>query len=175
MAEGAAERMVWAVEALETRPSDRVLEVGCGHGVAIDLVSRGLVGGSVLGVDRSARMIAQATKRNARHVAAGRCRFEVAALADAALEGGPFDIVFAINVGLIWREDPTVALARLRERVAEGGQAYFFAQAPPQMRAPVPGVLPERLAACGWEVTATRHATLPTSRCLCIVARPAHG
>lgn len=172
---GAAERIVWAVDALEVRPADRVLEVGCGHGVAIDRVCRALDGGSVLGVDRSARMIAQAMKRNAQNVADGRCSFEVAALADAALEGGPFDIVFAINVGLFWREDPSAALTRLRGRVAPGGRAYFFAQAPPQMRAPAPGELPERLSACGWEVTTMRHATLPTSRCLCVAARPARG
>src|ERR671935_1623129 len=38
MAGKASERFVWAVETLEVRPADRLLEVGCGHGVAVSLV-----------------------------------------------------------------------------------------------------------------------------------------
>ena len=38
MAGKASERFVWAVDTLEVRPTDRLLEVGCGHGVAVSLV-----------------------------------------------------------------------------------------------------------------------------------------
>jgi cyclopropane fatty-acyl-phospholipid synthase-like methyltransferase len=38
MAGKASERFVWAVDILEVRPADRLLEVGCGHGVAVSLV-----------------------------------------------------------------------------------------------------------------------------------------
>lgn len=37
-APGASERIAWAVEQLGVQPDDRILEIGCGHGVAVSLL-----------------------------------------------------------------------------------------------------------------------------------------
>ena len=41
MAGTASQRIVWAVDTLEVGPTDRLLEVGCGHGVAISWSASG--------------------------------------------------------------------------------------------------------------------------------------
>ncbi|MGH3030315.1 MAG: class I SAM-dependent methyltransferase [Gaiellaceae bacterium] len=72
MTERVAERFRWAVETLDPAPSDRLLEIGCGHGVAVSLICRTLSAGTIVAIDRSKSMINQAARRNREHVAEGR-------------------------------------------------------------------------------------------------------
>jgi trans-aconitate methyltransferase len=69
MASKPSERFVWAVDTLTLDPADRVLEVGCGHGVAVSLVCGRLTSGRITAIDRSKKMIEMAARRNRANVA----------------------------------------------------------------------------------------------------------
>jgi SAM-dependent methyltransferase len=124
----ASERQAWAVDALGVEPSDRVLEVGCGHGVAATLVCERLDGGRLTAIDRSAKMIEMATRRNEKHVADGRAVFETVALERADFGEKRFDKVFGVHVADLWRSDE--ALAVVRWHLAPGGRLFVIDQAP---------------------------------------------
>src|SRR3954447_4153909 len=66
------ERSRWVVGLLDIEPDARVLEVGCGPGVAVEAAAACATDGYVCGVDMSPVMVKQATRRNAQAVAAGR-------------------------------------------------------------------------------------------------------
>ncbi|HZG48973.1 MAG TPA: class I SAM-dependent methyltransferase [Thermoleophilaceae bacterium] len=120
-----SERLRSIVEQLDICPDDRVLEVGCGHGVAATFVCERLVGGRLTGVDRSPKMVEAASRRNASHVEAGRAEFLVARLEDLDLGERRFDKVFAVRVGLFHR-DPARARALVEPWLAPGGSVSAF-------------------------------------------------
>jgi ubiquinone/menaquinone biosynthesis C-methylase UbiE len=122
---GASERLLRAVEELGVEPDDRVLELGCGHGVAVDLVCRRLTTGHVTAIDRSQKMIDAARKRNAAHIAAGQATLLCATLADADLDDGHFDKVFGVHFPPL-RHDPQRTRAIVARLLSPGGIARFF-------------------------------------------------
>jgi ubiquinone/menaquinone biosynthesis C-methylase UbiE len=115
-----SERLRRIVEQLDVRPDDRVLEIGCGHGVAATFVCERLERGRLTAIDRSPKMIEAATRRNAAYVEAGTAEFMVATLEDADLGDRRFEVIFAVRVGLFRREPERAR--RLAERwLAPGG------------------------------------------------------
>ena len=122
-------RLQRVVDSLDLRPSDRVLEIGCGHGVAATLVCERLDGGAYTAVDRSPKMVEAARRRNAGHVAAGRAEFLVMALEALELGERRFDVIFAARVGLFHRE-PERARALAERWLAPGGRLVVAYDAP---------------------------------------------
>jgi ubiquinone/menaquinone biosynthesis C-methylase UbiE len=113
-------RLQRVVDRLDIQPDDRVLEIGCGHGVAATMVCDRLETGRLTAIDRSEKMVEVAARRNAAHVEAGRAEFCVATLEDADLGERRFDKIFAVRVGLFHRE-PARAHALAESWLAPGG------------------------------------------------------
>lgn len=122
-------RLSAVVEELAVRPGDRVLEIGCGHGVAATLVCERLVDGRLTAVDRSSTMIEAAARRNAEHVATGRAEFLVADLEALDLGERRFDLVFAVRVRA-FHVDPDSARALVEPWLASGARVRSFMDRP---------------------------------------------
>jgi ubiquinone/menaquinone biosynthesis C-methylase UbiE len=126
------ERLREIVEELDIQPGDRVLEIGCGHGVAATFVCERLDGGRLTAIDRSPKMIVAASGRNAACVTAGKAEFLVRELEDLDLGDRRFDRVFAVRVGLFHRE-PERARGLVEPWLAPGGRVDAFFD-PPRRR-----------------------------------------
>jgi cyclopropane fatty-acyl-phospholipid synthase-like methyltransferase len=168
----ASERLVWAVETLAVEPEDRLLEIGCGHGVAVSLVCEKLDGGSITAIDRSPKMIDVASRRNVHHLAAGTVTLQTASLDEADLGGARFDKIFAINVGMFWRQRPIRELAILRDHLAPEGRLFLFHESPPGSTAPpIAGPVPALLEDNGFTVAEILEQDLERTRVGCVIAK----
>lgn len=110
-----SERLRAIVDALDVHPGQRVLEIGCGHGVAATYVLA--KGAHLTAIDRSAKMVEAARRRNPGG------EFIQATLEDADLGDRRFDTIFAVRVGLFHRE-PERARALAERWLAPGGTLH---------------------------------------------------
>lgn len=124
-----SERLRGVVDQLAIRPGDRVLEIGCGQGVAATMVCQLLTTGTLTAIDRSTKMVEAATRRNAGYVASGKAEFLIASLEDMNLGDRRFDLVFAVRVGLFHR-DPERAHSLLQPWLAPGARVCTFYDVP---------------------------------------------
>lgn len=135
----------WAVGLLDVEADARVLELGCGPGVALAALAERANEGLVVDVDHSPVMIRDAQLRNAAAVAAGRVRLICASVKDllpvARNERGPmelpaapfdmpFDAVLAVNNVGFWSE-PEAWLAGVRHLLRHDGQIALVARRTP--------------------------------------------
>ncbi len=166
----------WAVSLLDVQRTDRMLEIGCGPGIALHEVARHLGDGVVVGVDHSAVMVRQARRRNANGIRAGRVEVQLAA-ADALPDlGAPFDKMLAVNSIGFW-PDPIARLQELRGRLRLGGRIAVVSQprcpgATANTSARAGNDLAGKLTAAGF--TDLRIETLPLSPpAVCVLSKKA--
>jgi SAM-dependent methyltransferase len=121
------QRNRWVASLLDVRPADRILEIGCGPGVAIAALA-GAGAGHVYGLDHSGVMLQQAARRNAAAIRDGRVTLVQSPVDQLppALDG-PFDAILAVNSLAFWPA-PTQRLAELRGRLAPGGRIAIASQ-----------------------------------------------
>jgi ubiquinone/menaquinone biosynthesis C-methylase UbiE len=136
----------WVIDLLDIQPHDRVLEVGFGPGVGIQLLARSASVGYVAGVDYSEAMVAQATARNAQAIERGRVDVRHGSVERLPFADLSFDKALAINSMQVW-PDAGAGLREMRRVLKPGGSiALGFT---PYAGQPKSG-LPEILTAAGF-------------------------
>ncbi len=150
------DRVRLAVDLLDPKPAERVMEVGCGPGVAAAEVCARLTTGSLLATDRSAAAVARTSRRNASAIAAGQLSVRHVELAGLHLSPACLDAAFAVDVNLFWTRDPGPELSVLRRVLAPDGRLVLVYGLGPQDPGRILPILTERLAAGFADVTAHR-------------------
>ncbi|HEX2133692.1 MAG TPA: methyltransferase domain-containing protein [Actinophytocola sp.] len=145
-------RIRWAVDVVAPRPEERLLEIGCGPGVAAALVCDRLTTGHLLAIDRSPTAVARTTARNAAHVAAHRLEVRESTL--AGVRASNLDKAFSVNVNVFWTTDAVPELTALRHALRLGGELFVLYGTGPTATDRVTPVIAKAMVANGFtEVT----------------------
>jgi ubiquinone/menaquinone biosynthesis C-methylase UbiE len=99
------------VALLDVQPHDRVLEIGFGPGVGIELLSGVVSSGRVAGLDVSEEMVEQARLRNVEAIQRGKVELRRGSVEALPFAPETFDKAMAINAMQVWPD----AVAGLRE------------------------------------------------------------
>jgi ubiquinone/menaquinone biosynthesis C-methylase UbiE len=110
------------IEVLDVRPDDKVLEIGFGPGVAIQLLLHRVPAGSVAGVDYSQEMVRQAAARNAAALRNRRVDLRYGSVERLPFADETFDKALAINSMQAW-PDARAGLREIRRVLKHGGNA----------------------------------------------------
>jgi len=170
----------WAVQLLDVQPTDRVIELGCGPGVAIAALATRAIRGLVVGVDHSQVMIRQAQRRNGAAVRAGRVRLIHMPAERLSTIDGPFDVALAVNTVGLW-PNPTARLRELGRLLRPGGRIALVSQprcpgATTATSAAAASELAALLAEAGFEHLRTEMLGLdPPAACVLGYVTPADG
>jgi 2-polyprenyl-3-methyl-5-hydroxy-6-metoxy-1,4-benzoquinol methylase len=121
-------RLRWFSSILLRRGTERILEVGCGSGLLLELLAHASASATLVGIDRSALQVRKATQRLA--PLAHPPRVHHLTLEDAAPAlGERFTRIVAMNVNLAWT-NPIAAGTALRALLAPRGRVFLGFEPP---------------------------------------------
>jgi SAM-dependent methyltransferase len=121
MALETAEANRLALELLEPRRTDHVLEIGFGHGATIERLSRIVDEGVVAGIDVSDTMLRLASRRNCAAIARGRVQLSLGTVEHLPHRSEEFDGVLCVHTLYFWPQ-PQRAFAEIRRVLRPGGR-----------------------------------------------------
>ncbi|MBB1286939.1 class I SAM-dependent methyltransferase [Flavisolibacter sp. BT320] len=124
-----SKRLEEIVSALPLQEGIRILEIGCGTGVAARAIVARLKTVYVLGIDCSASAIGKAISGSQAEIAAGKVQYMQTAIEDFSYEGGAlFDFAFAVRVGALDGRHPEIeekALSQISKVLKKNGKLFI--------------------------------------------------
>ena len=112
---------VAALKLLDLQPSDRVLEVGFGHGRTMERAAEALTTGFIAGVDLSEEMVRMAEYRCRHLIREGKVTVTVGDSVHLPFPDQHFDKALSVHTVYFWA-DPEAHLCEIRRVLAYGGR-----------------------------------------------------
>lgn len=94
----------WAFENIKITKNATILDIGCGGGKTLQLLSKMNTDGEIFGIDYSEQAVKNSIKSNKAGVAAGKLHIQQASVYDLPFLENTFDLVTAFQTHYFWDE-----------------------------------------------------------------------
>jgi len=126
LAKNNTDRIKWLISEMNIKPDEKILEVGFGPGIAVEMISSMLTTGTITGADISEVMFNQALKRNIKAVKKGKIKLIKGTAGDINRDER-FDTIFGMNVHIFWN-DPVGEIKKLKQLLKNSGRLILALQ-----------------------------------------------
>jgi SAM-dependent methyltransferase len=163
------ERFKWAVELLNVKPTQNILEVGCGAGLLAEEIASKLTTGKFIAIEKSLPMLKKAKKRNREFIEKGISEFINADFLKSQLPMKFFDAIVAFNVNLFWKSSMR-ELELIKLAIKSKGKLYIFHQAPFEIKITDAKPIQQKLLDNSFEIVDVQLKKLKPTPAFCIIA-----
>ncbi|MFF5996041.1 class I SAM-dependent methyltransferase [Lysinibacillus sp. KU-BSD001] len=94
----------WALEKINMRKESVMLDVGCGGGKTLQLLSKMNADGQIYGIDYSEQAVKDSIRANKLDVATGKVHIQQASVTDIPFPENAFDIITAFQTHYFWSD-----------------------------------------------------------------------
>lgn len=112
------------IPALEIKQGNKILEIGYGHGIGIDMICKNN-DCLVTGIDFSELMFNEAKSRNKRHLENNKLALNLGDYLDFKYTPESFDKIFFINVIYFW-DNLETPFKKIHEELKQSGKLYIY-------------------------------------------------
>lgn len=121
-----SDRFEWALSVLDVKPNHKVLEIGCGVGLAVEIIAPKFKDGYIVAIDKSQPMIQKAIKRNQEFIDDNKVKFYQSEFVEFSYDH-PFDKIFCFNVNLFWTQKKILSESQMiKSNLAKRGSLYLL-------------------------------------------------
>ncbi len=110
---------------MQIKPDDKILEIGFGPGIGINMISEKFEGCKVYGIDFSELMFKKASIRNKKFIDDKSVKLIFRDFIKAEIDENDFDKVFCINVIYFW-EDLEAPFKKIWSMLKDNGQFHLY-------------------------------------------------
>ncbi|MHB1688115.1 MAG: class I SAM-dependent methyltransferase [Ignavibacteriaceae bacterium] len=114
------ERNEWGISLLNIHPSDIILEIGFGPGIAIKRMSELATNGIIYGLDHSSLMVQKASERNKEAIQSSKVKLALGSVSNLPKYENHFDKILDVNSFQFW-VNPVESLKALKGIMKSNG------------------------------------------------------
>ncbi|MCR5785168.1 MAG: class I SAM-dependent methyltransferase [Eubacterium sp.] len=126
MADSHKEVTGWGLSFAPLEDAKKILDVGCGSGMALKNTMDKYEKLSAFGIDYSEVSVALSEKNNDEYIKEGRAEIIRASVDDLPFKDGEFDVVFTVESFYFW-PDHNAGLCEIKRVLKDGGRFFLIA------------------------------------------------